>query len=299
MATVRIGISGWRYPSWRGRFYPTGLPQRQELAYAAARFPSIELNGTFYALQRPERFAAWRDATPRRFVFAVKGPRYVTHQRRLREARVPLANFFASGVLALGPKLGPILWQLPPTLAWDRDLIERFLRLLPHDTRQAAALAEAHDAHVCQTAWLPTDGNHRVRHALEVRHESFRDRHFIAQLRRHGVALVVADTAGRWPLIEDVTAGFLYLRLHGEHALYAGGYNEATLAHWARRIWTWSSGAEPVDAQRVSSAQAPRRSARDVYVYFDNDADAHAAWDAAALLDRLGLEGPHSGAREA
>lgn len=289
MASMRIGVSGWRYPSWRGRFYPPALPQRQELTYASARFSSIELNGSFYALQRPGRYVAWRDATPRGFVFAVKGPRYITHMRRLRDARVPLANFFASGVLALRGKLGPILWQLPPTLAWDSDLLGDFLLQLPHDTRQAAALARDHDAHVPEPALPATGRNRRLRHALEVRHESFRDPRFIAQLRRHGVALVVADTAGRWPLIEDVTAGFVYLRLHGEHQLYAGGYGDAALRFWARRIRAWSAGDEPGDARKVSTARPPKRVARDVYVYFDNDDKAHAPRDALALMRRLGL----------
>jgi len=289
MASVRIGVSGWRYPSWRGRFYPPALPQRQELAYASARFSSIELNGSFYALQRPTRYAAWRDATPRGFVFAVKGPRYITHMRRLQDTRVPLANFFASGVLGLRGKLGPILWQLPPTLAWDSDLLGAFLRQLPHDARQAAALAREHDAHVPEPALSTTARNRRLRHALEVRHESFRDPRFIAQLRRHGVALVVADTAGRWPLIEDVTAGFVYLRLHGQHQLYAGGYDRTALEHWARRIRAWSAGDEPGDARKVSTARPPKRAARDVYVYFDNDAKAHAPRDALALVQRLGL----------
>jgi len=291
MASVHIGVSGWRYPSWRGRFYPPGLPQRQELAYACARFSSIELNASFYALQRPARYAAWRDASPRGFVFALKGPRYITHMRRLRDARVPLANFFASGVLALRGKLGPILWQLPPTLAWDSDLLDAFLRQLPHDTRQAAALVTDHDAHVPEPAPSAGNRNRRLRHALEVRHESFRDPRFIAQLRRHGVALVVADTAGRWPLIEDVTAGFVYLRLHGEHQLYAGGYDRTALAHWARRIRAWSAGDEPGDARKVSTARPPKRVSRDVYVYFDNDAKAHAPRDALALMQHLGLGG--------
>lgn len=288
MARVRIGISGWRYPSWRGRFYPSALPQRAELGYAAARFPSIELNGSFYALQRPERYAAWRDATPRGFVFAVKGPRYITHMRRLREVRVPLANFFASGLLELGEKLGPVLWQLPPELAYERDRLEAFLRLLPHDSRQAAALAQAHDKHVVEPATVPVGRKHRLRHALEVRHESFRNPRLVTQLRRHGVALVVADSAGRWPRIEDVTAGFVYVRLHGEKRLYAGGYDELALAHWEQRIRAWSAGREPADARRVSTARPPGRRSRDVYVYFDNDAEARAPHDAAALMERFG-----------
>lgn len=287
MARVRIGVSGWRYASWRGRFYPPCLPQRQELAYLARRFPSIELNGSFYALQHARSYRRWRDATPDGFVFAVKAPRFVTHVRRLHDIEVPLANFLASGVLALRARLGPILWQLPPTLVYDRALVEQFLRLLPHDTHQASVQGRRHDGHLPDRAVLAIDRNRRLRHAIEVRHESFRDRRFIAQLRRHGVALVVADTAGRWPLMEDITAGFMYLRLHGEHQLYAGGYSEAALAHWAQRIRAWGAGTEPDDAIRVSNALPARRRSRDVYVYFDNDLDAHAPTDALTLASRV------------
>jgi uncharacterized protein YecE (DUF72 family) len=153
------------------------------------------------------------------------------------------------------------------------------------------AMARAHDEHVPEPAIPPIEHNRRLRHAIEVRHESFRDPRFIAQLRRHGVALVVADTAGRWPLIEDVTAGFMYLRLHGEHQLYAGAYDEQALAHWAQRIRAWMAGGQPADAHRVCTAQPPKRASRDVYVYFDNDAEAHAPRDALALMERLGVHG--------
>jgi uncharacterized protein YecE (DUF72 family) len=219
VAQTRIGISGWRYKPWRGRFYPAGLPQRAELEYASHCFPSIELNGSFYSLQRPESYAAWHAQTPSRFVFAVKGPRFITHMKRLRDIEVPLANFLASGLFELRGKLGPILWQFPPNMRYDRERFEAFLQLLPRDTVQAQALARRHDHHVKGRARLAVDRNRRLRHAVEIRHESFRDADFIALLRRHGVALVVADTAGKWPLLEDVTAGFMYLRLHGDTEL--------------------------------------------------------------------------------
>jgi uncharacterized protein YecE (DUF72 family) len=286
--SIRIGISGWRYPRWRGRFYPSGLPQRAELAYAARCFSSIELNGSFYSLQRPESWRAWHDATPARFVFAVKGPRFITHTKRLRDCALPLANFFASGLLALGPKLGPILWQLPPTLKFDAQLLEDFLSLLPRDTEQAAALAHHRDkALMRDRSVLAAEGRRRIRHALEVRHDSFLDPDFIALLRRLRVGLVVADAASRYPLMEDVTADFVYLRLHGDAELYASGYGDAALARWARKIGRWANGGEPGDAAR-HAPKAPARAKRDVYCYFDNDMKVHAPFDAAGLMARLG-----------
>lgn len=285
--SIRIGISGWRYAPWRGNFYPKDLPQRGELAYAAGLLDSIEINGSFYSLQTPERYAAWHDDTPARFVFSVKAPRYITHILRLREAEKALANFFASGVLRLRAKLGPILWQLPPSLRYDAAQLDAFLRLLPRDTGQALALARRREvSRMRGRSALAIDRVRPLRHALEVRHESFRDPDFIARLRRHRVALVVADTAGRWPYLEDVTAGFVYLRLHGDAELYTSGYGDAALDRWAERIRSWAHGREPVDAQRIAGP-APRRSRRDVYCYFDNDAKVRAPVDAQALIARL------------
>ena len=284
MAKARIGISGWRYAPWRGVFYPEDLVQREELAYASRQLATIEINGSFYSLQRPSSYARWRDATPRGFVFAVKAPRYITHIRRLRNAEDGLANFFASGVLCLREKLGPILWQLPPSLRYREDVLEAFLEQLPQDTESAAAMARRHaDLPKERMAW-ETDRKRRLRHALEVRHESFCDPGFIAQLRRHGVALVVADTAKRWPLLEDVTAGFMYLRLHGDKELYASGYTPAALRAWARRLRAWMKGGQPRDARRVAAeSNPPKRASRDVYVYFDNDQKVCAPFDAMAL----------------
>lgn len=287
---IRIGISGWRYDPWRGgAFYPEGLPQRRELEYAASHFPTLELNGSFYSLQRPEYYAGWRDDAPEDFVFAVKGPRYITHLRRLKEVEAPLANFFASGVLELGSKLGPVLWQFPPQLPFLAERFDAFFALLPHDTEAAAALARRHDARLEGRASCTTDRRRPLRHAVEIRHESFRDPAFIALLRRHRLALVVADTAGRWPLLEDLTSDFVYLRLHGDKELYASGYDEAALAGWAERIAAWRDGGQPADARLASGVAPRRRAARDVYVYFDNDVKVHAPYDAAALARRLGL----------
>lgn len=288
MADVRIGISGWRYPPWRGVFYPKDLVQRDELHYASRHFSSLELNGSFYSLQTPRSYTRWREQTPRGFVFAVKAPRFITHVRRLRDVRVPLANFFASGLFALGDKLGPILWQFPASLHFDRDLFARFFESLPRDTQTASRLAARHDARVTGRARIAIDRNRRLRHAIEIRHTSFLDAAFVALLREHDIALVVADTAGKWPYVEEVTASFLYLRLHGDKELYTSGYTDAALERWASRIRAWRRGAQPRDAARViGTPPPPRRKSRDVYCYLDNDAKVRAPFDAIRLAELL------------
>jgi uncharacterized protein YecE (DUF72 family) len=286
---TRVGISGWRYAPWRGKFYPKGLPQRQELAFASRMLPTIELNGSFYSLQRPESYLAWYDETPEGFVFAVKGSRYITHMLRLKDVRTALANFLASGVLALRAKLGPMLWQLPPSMAYEPERLDDFFSLLPRDTSSALALARLHDDRLEGRTWLKRSAKRPLRHAVEVRHPSFVDAAFVAQLRRHEIALVVADTAGRWPLLEDLTADFVYLRLHGDKELYASGYDDAALDRWAARIDAWRQGRQVKDARRASGRAAPRRARRDVYCYFDNDIKVHAPYDAANLALRLGV----------
>ncbi len=288
MPEIRIGISGWRYAPWRGTFYPRGWPQRRELEYAARHVNSVELNGTFYSLQRPEYFAAWYDAVPPGFRFAVKGGRFITHMKRLAGVETPLANFFASGVLRLRDKLGPILWQLPPIQPFDEARLDAFFRLLPRDTRAAGALARRHDRRVPRV-WLRTDARRPVRHALEVRHASFRDARLVALLRRHRIGLVVADTAGRWPFMEDVTADFVYARLHGDSELYVSGYTDEALAVWARRVRAWAAGETPRGAALTAPPAPPRAAGCDVFVYFDNDAKVRAPFDATALAARLGL----------
>jgi len=282
---VRIGISGWVYAPWRGVFYPSGLPQREELSYAARRFRSIEINGTFYRLQRPEHFARWRDQTPDDFVFAVKGPRYITHTLRLRDVEAPLANFFASGVLRLGPKLGPMLWQFPPSMQFDAARFESFLASLPRDARRARALACRHDAHMDGDDAAGVDIREPLRHAVEIRHESFRTPAFVELLRRHAVALVCADSV-RWPQLMDLTADFVYCRLHGSRQLYASGYGDEALDRWAKRVRTWARGGEPSDADRVLPRTRPSARGRDVFVYFDNDVKVRAPADAASLARR-------------
>jgi uncharacterized protein YecE (DUF72 family) len=267
--TIRIGISGWTYAPWRGVFFPKGLAHRRELEYASRKLSSIEINGTFYSLMRPENYAAWFDATPEDFMFSVKGPRFITHIRRLREPRVPLANFFASGVLRFGRKLGPLLWQLPPSFKYDERRVGEFLEMLPRTTGEAAKLARRHDFRLTGRSWMRPDEDLPLRHALEVRHASFKNAGFLELLRAQGVALVTADTAGKWPYFDAQTADFRYARLHGDEVLYTSGYTPSALREWAGRVSAWSRGG------------------RDVFVYFDNDVKVRAPFDAMSLANLL------------
>ncbi len=291
---IHIGISGWRYAPWRGVFYPAGLVQARELEYAARLLHTIEINGSFYSLQRPASYAAWYAATPPGFVFAVKGNRFITHMLKLRGIDTPLANVLASGVLALREKLGPILWQFPPQLRFEPDKVESFLRMLPRDTGEALALARGHDDKMRGREWLEIDAVRPLRHAIEIRHDSFRDDAFIALLRTYNVALVVADSAGKFPDDEDVTADFMYIRLHGEHELYASGYEDDALARWANKIRLWSEGKQPPDARLVSQVAPPAAASRDVYCYFDNDIKVRAPFDARRLMALLDLAWPEA-----
>ncbi|MBC9822126.1 DUF72 domain-containing protein [Terrabacter sp. MAHUQ-38] len=267
-----VGVSGWRYPSWRGDFYPKGLPQRLELTYAAERMTSVEVNGSFYSLQRPSSYAAWRAAVPTDVVLAVKGGRFITHMKALRDVETALANFFASGVLALGMQLGPVLWQLPERLAYDADRVSAFFDLLPRTTGEAARLAGGHDDKLVDDRVLTTcEVDIPLRHALEPRHASFDSPEARALCSEHGVAVVVADSAGRWPVMHDATSDFRYVRLHGETELYASGYTDDSLDRWAETCRGWLD------------------EGHDVHVYFDNDAKGHAPHDAVRLVRRLGL----------
>ncbi len=287
MSAVLVGISGWRYPPWRGVFYPPGLPQYRELEFASRALPTIEINGTFYSLQTPQSFQHWYDETPLGFIFSVKGPRYITHIRRLREITAPLANFFASGLLNLREKLGPILWQFPPSFRFDAEIMKRFLELLPQDTEQALSLARRRERRMVGRVRLAIDAPRAMRHAVEIRHESFIDESFVQMLHEHNVALVVADTAGKWPYREDVTADFLYLRLHGDKELYASGYTDEALIRWAARIRAWRAGFQPEDAHLISTRFKPQQCMRDIYCYFDNDIKVKAPFDAKALMTKL------------
>jgi uncharacterized protein YecE (DUF72 family) len=271
---IRIGISGWRYAPWRGVFYPARLRQADELDFASRRFSSIEINGTFYALQRPELVRSWYDETPADFVFAIKGSRFITHMLKLRRFEKPLANFFASGLLRLGAALGPILWQVPPQLPYDDERVRAFFEAVPRDVAAAERWARRHDQRTTGRSALralePRPGP--IRHAVEVRHLSWLSDAALARLRELDVALVAADTAGKHPLSLERTADFAYVRLHGSTALYASRYSDAELAEWADRIAAWAA------------------SGADTYVYFDNDAHGHAPHDArrlqAALTER-------------
>jgi len=268
---VRIGISGWRYDPWRKVFYPEGLPQRRELEFCGRHFPTVEINGSFYSLQRPEYYEQWYEETPDGFLFAVKGSRYITHMLRLNRIEKPLANFFASGILNLREKLGPFLWQFPPMFRFRPERLEPFLRLLPRTTEQALALARRRDARMTGRSRLAIDANRKLRHAIEIRHPSFMTAEFVRLLRKHGVGLVVADTADKWPKLFHVTADFVYVRLHGDIKIYTSGYSGRALANWARRIRNWD------------------KDGRDVYVYFDNDVKVKAPFDALNLMHKLGL----------
>lgn len=284
--TIRIGISGWTYPPWRGPFYPAKHPQKRELEYAARQFRSIEINGTFYGSQKPDTFAKWHDETPAGFVFALKAAKYITHERRLRDIATPLANFFAQGLLRLGPKLGPLLWQFPPNMIFDEERWAQFLPLLPHSTAAAARLAERNDGR--KPSWTEIDEDRPLRHAVEIRHESFRDPRFVDMLRDHNVALVCADTVA-WPRLMDLTSDFVYCRLHGEEDLYASGYTDAALDDWARRVRAWARGGEPADAERVGPKARLRPQGRDVFVFFDNSVKVKSPENAKSLMDRLNI----------
>ena len=283
---IRIGIAGWRYKGWRGDFYPPGLAQRRELEFASRRLTSIELNGSFYSFQRPESFQRWYDETPDGFIFSIKGSRFITHMRRLQQVEIPLANFFAQGLLRLREKLGPILWQFPPNFKWDPGRLEAFFKILPRTHKQAAKLARRHDERVEGRSWFRVQQDRPLRHAIEIRHASFVCEEFIGLLRSHNIGLVVADTV-EWPLLMDVTADFVYCRLHGSEQLYASGYDADAIEIWARRAVAWSQGGEVTDGRHASSTNASQAAARDVYVYFDNDAKVRAPFDAMAFEKRV------------
>lgn len=287
---VLIGVSGWRYPPWRGHFYPAGLAQARELEHAARVFPSLELNGSFYSLQHRTSYAMWARQTPPGFVFAIKGGRYITHMLKLRNAQTALANFLASGLFELGDKLGPILWQFPPMMRFHADVFEAFFQMLPTTTHAAAAIACRHDQRLEGRACLEPGRNRRLRHAVEVRHESFVQPEFIKLLRKYRIAWVVADTPRPWPLYEDVTADFVYMRLHGSTELYNSRYTTQELERWARFIDAWRNGTEPADARLICPTRARERSARDVYCYFDNTDKRHAPENAKELMRLLGVE---------
>jgi len=262
-ARIRVGIGGWTYEPWRGVFYPDGLAQKRELEYASGRLTSIEINGTYYGAQKPESFARWREETPEGFVFSVKGPRFTTNRRVLAEAGPSIERFFASGVLQLKDKLGPVNWQFLPTKKFDPDDFAAFLKLLP--TR-----LEGRD----------------IRHVVEVRHASFRVPEFVGLLRDRGIATVLTD-AESYPQIPDVTARFVYARLQRASQAVESGYPAAALEAWARRTRIWASGGTPDDLDLIAEPEARPPKSRDVFVYMINGFKPRAPAAAMALIERL------------
>ncbi len=286
MAKIRVGISGWTFDGWRGNFYPKGLVQRRELEFASRKVSTIEINGTFYSLQKPESFQKWYNETPEDFCFSVKANQYVTHIRRLKEVDGATANFFASGILHLKEKLGPILWQFPPNVALKDDRFENFLKILPFDFQAAGELAKKHSEKLAGRTYTEVSQNFPIRHAFEFRHPSFMNPDFIELLRAYGVALVFAHSGLKSPYMEDVTADFIYARMHGQEDEFKKGYTKETLAWWADRVSCWTQGKEPADSYTVCSTPAEPKK-RDAYIYFDTEAKEHAPSDAMSFVDRL------------
>lgn len=269
-AKVRVGISGWTYPEWRGTFYPDGLAQKRELEYASRQLTSVEINGTFYSLQRPGTFQNWYEETPEDFQFAVKAPQYITHIRRLKEVAEPLANFFASGLLCLREKLGPLLWQFPPNVMLKDDRFEKFLKLLPHDAKTAARLAKRHGEKVEGRSFTKAEGDFPIRHAFEFRHPSFHNKDFIAMLKENNVAFVIAHEGGeRAPYLEEPTADFIYIRLHGQDKRFAKGYPTTEVETWTKKLKGWI------------------KKGIDCYAYASLDAKVYSPKTALALLKKF------------
>ncbi len=266
MASPRIGISGWTFPPWRGDFYPKGLPQRQELEHASRQLGTIEINGTFYSLQRPATFQNWHDSVPESFKFAVKAPQYMTHIRRLKDIEESLANFLASGLLCLGKKLGPILWQFPPNVMLKDDRFEKFLKLLPKNMTEAAKLAKEHGPKVEGRAWTKALLKAPLQHAFEFRHKSFQDPAFLKLMKAHNASLVLSQDHPKWPYLEQLTADFVYVRLHGTDM--KKGYSPKQLGELAASTERWSRQ-------------------RQVYVVFANDAKETSPRNALQLQERL------------
>jgi uncharacterized protein YecE (DUF72 family) len=261
-ARILVGVGGWTFEPWRGLFYPEGLTQKRELEYASRKLTSIEINGTFYGSQKPTTFVKWHDETPDDFVFSLKAPRFATNRRVLAEAGESIERFMASGVLELKDKLGPINWQFAPTKQFDADDFGAFLALLPKRVEGRA-----------------------IRHAVEVRHESFRDEAFVALARKHEVAIVVEGDS-KYPQIADVTAPFVYARIMGTVEAEPQGYPDDALDAWAERARAWASGATPKGLETFGK-QAAKETARDVYLYVISGFKAHNPAASIAMIERL------------
>jgi uncharacterized protein YecE (DUF72 family) len=239
---IRVGVGGWTYEPWRGTFYPEGLPQKRELEHASRQLTSIEINGTYYGSQKPASYAKWHDETPDDFVFSLKAPRFAMNRTVLAEAGATITRFFNSGVAELKEKLGPINWQFLPTKKFDPVDFEAFFKLLPREI-----------------AGRP------LRHAVEVRHVSFRSPDFVALARKHGVAVVIAGDSS-YPQIADLTAPFVYARIMGTSATEVQGYSDAQLVRWAARARAWASGSLPDDLEYVGK-RTGNDEPRDVFLY--------------------------------
>jgi uncharacterized protein YecE (DUF72 family) len=261
--SVYIGIGGWVFEPWRGTFYPEKLSQKRELNYAASQLTSIEVNGTYYGTQKPESFARWHDETPDDFVFALKGPRYATNRRVLADAGESIERFFSGGVMELKNKLGPINWQFMATKKFDPADFEAFLKLLPKKV----------------------DGR-TIRHAVEVRHDSFKVSEFVAMARAYGVAIVLAGDSEH-PEIADITAPFVYARIMGTQEKHKLGYPEKALDAWGLRAAEWAGGKVPAGLETVGTAKADAV-ARDVYLYVISGYKEHNPAAAKALIGRVG-----------
>jgi uncharacterized protein YecE (DUF72 family) len=259
---IRVGIGGWVFEPWRGEFYPKGLPQARELDYASRKLTSIEINSTFYRTQKPDSFRKWAAETPDDFVFSVKGPQFATNRRVLAEAGPSIERFFASGVLELKSKLGPVLWQMALTKKFDPADFAAFLALLP----------------------TSLDGR-PIRHAVEVRHESFLVPAFIELLRKFSVAVVVVES-DKHPLIADVTGDFVYARLQRTSAKQKTGYPPPALDLWVERARNWATGGAPDDLATIA-APLPSQGERDVFIYMISGAKVRAPAAAMALIERL------------
>ncbi len=287
MPKIYIGCSGWTFPGWRGTFYPKDLSQKKELEYASRVLSSIEINGTFYSMQKPQTFQRWYDETPEDFVFSVKGPEYITHRQRLKDVSIPLSNFLASGILNLRKKLGPILWQVPPNMILKDDRFEIFLKMLPHDSKAAAKIAKKHSDWMKERSLTKIDENFPIRHAFEFRHPSFMNPDFVRLMRKHGVAIVFAHSGGeRAPYFEDVTSDFIYCRMHGQEPKFKNGYTKDVHSWLAERIKLWISGKQPKDAMCILD-QAPPKSKKDAFIYFDTEEKIYAPSDALNLKKTL------------
>ena len=260
---IRAGVGGWTFEPWRGVFYPKGLKQAEELAYASRRLSVIEINSTYYSTQKPESFAKWAAATPDGFVFTVKASRFCTNRRVLGDMGEALEKFMGQGLTELGDRLGPILWQFMATKKFDPDDFEAFLKLLP----------------------ASRDGL-RLRHVMEVRHESFVDPAFVALCRKHGVGVCLADHA-TYPLIADVTADFVYARLMKGSDEIQTAYPPAEINRWAERFRAFAAGGQPEDLPRLA-AEPAASAPREVFAFFIHEGKVRAPAAAMALLDRLG-----------